>query len=68
MRMRIEPNTVLDGGPHHGLTVDVSGHLVATVVDDHRYVDSGCLHWHEQHCWLRWFRWQDVPQLVSLGR
>ncbi len=59
MRMRNEPNTVLDGGPHHGLTADVSPHLVATVVDGHRYVDSGRLHWHEQHGWLRWFHWHE---------
>ncbi len=58
MRMRFEPNVVLDGGPCEGLTVDVSPHLFDTVVDGHRYVDTGRLHWHEQHGWLRCFRWQ----------
>ncbi len=66
--MRFEPTAVLDGGLHHGLTADLSSHVAAAVVDGHRYVDTGRLHWHEQHGWLRWFRWQDVPQLVSLGR
>ncbi len=66
--MRNEPNTVLDGGPHEGLTVDVSLRLLATVVDGHRYVDTGHLHWHAQHGWLRWFGWQERARSRALDR
>lgn len=64
----MEPDTVLDGGPHTGRTVDLRGNTTGYLLGGYRYVDSGQLHRHEQHGWVRWFRLAGEPGTGSLLR
>lgn len=58
--------SVLDGAPHTGTVLDLSPCVREWMsADGATYRDTGHLHAHEQHEWVRWFRRVDLPSIEA---